>query len=111
MDSKIEMNHLSQDELSYELLYRGIADAGTVEIMRKSLRALIRAEKSGSKLSYPEYSIPFKDDAEALSAKIQELTDAIEDFEDTLSSHAYKRLSSKLSCALGRVNRCKPTAD
>lgn len=41
-----EVNRLSQDELVYQLAIRGLPE-GTVEEMRKLLRAALRRERQG----------------------------------------------------------------
>lgn len=60
MDNLI-INHLKKDELKHELLVRGIAtsDTQTVDDLRSCLRPLIKLEKSGKSLSYPNFQPDF----------------------------------------------------
>jgi hypothetical protein len=55
MALKFEVNRLASDKLSYELEIRGIIGLATVAEMRKTLRNLLRLEKSPTPLTYPAH--------------------------------------------------------
>lgn len=44
----MEVNRLLNDEITYELLIKGLATSGTVATMRMMLREALRLEKSGA---------------------------------------------------------------
>lgn len=108
---KYEINRLVAEELTYELTIRGITGVDRVEEGRKTLRNLLRLEKSSTPLDYPAYPIQFVADREALAKCITEATDLVTSFtgqRDTVLA----KIVTKLAYALGRANRSKPsTAD
>lgn len=101
---------LGKTELIYELKIRGIDEVGTVEEMRKSLRALLRLEKNSS-FTVPAYPFAFDVDYAALLNQITDITTLVNNFSDVKTSYAFKKIESKICHSLGRVNRCQPTND
>lgn len=104
---RYEVNRLVSEELSYELAIRGITNVGTVEVMRKTLRNLLKLESEGTPISYPAYPFEFEVDSTALRELITVINDLIQNF-DGSSESSYKKIFSKYAFALGRVNRCTP---
>lgn len=102
---RYEVNRLSSEELIYELAIRGVTDIGTVDIMRKTLRNLLKLEREGTAIDYPKYPFTFEEDSTALSDKIKEIKDCIADF-DGSNQGVYKKIFSKYAFALNRVNLC-----
>lgn len=107
----MQVNRLSQDELSYELAIRGVSTEGTVRVMRKNLSSILKIEKRSTKISFPAYPFTFEQDTQALARKIDELTPLIEAFSDYTRSATYIRLHSKLLHAIGRADRVKASSN
>lgn len=103
MARRMDSNRLDKDELSYELTVRGIA-LGTVDEMRSRLALARRMEKSNESLHYPEYPYPFKEDADAVDAKLADIETALDTFVGNEKSTQYLKLQTKLSHVLGRID-------
>lgn len=101
---RYEVNRLVSDELIYELSIRGITEVSTVEVMRKTLRNLLRLEREGTSIDYPAYPFSFQQDSLALTNKIAEIKDLIQNFDGSCQA-VYKKIFSKYAFALGRINR------
>lgn len=111
MALKMETGRLVQDELVYELSIRGIG-TGTVEEMRKSLARSLKMEKSGSaSFTWPDYPYSFEDDALAVTAKLQEIRNLLDDFTSVKGSNRYKKIETKLAHTMGRLDRATPTEE
>lgn len=108
MEFKMEVNRLSQDELSYELRIRGVTTLTTMDTMRKTFRRLRKLEKSDS-FVWPKYPCEFAEDEVALKAVIAELETLISTFSGGTTSSEYKKVGTKLAYAMGRLNRSLPT--
>lgn len=106
MDLKIEINRLAQDELFYELKCRGVVTEQTVETGRKTLRELMRLEKSSSYIT-PAYPFKYADDEAAVTAKLAEV-ELILDGIVTDDVKKFKKVATKLAYLYGRINRSKP---
>lgn len=106
----MEINRLSQDELVYELQIRGVTTVTVVEEMRRTLRQLRKLEKSEN-FTWPDYPFTFKDDETALKAKLTELEGLVDKFTGGVDSSDFKKISTKLTHAVGRLNRSAPTTD
>lgn len=106
---KIQVNRLSQDELNYELLIRGIA-TGTVDEMRHALTMALRLEKSGDSIKYPTYPFSAAEDVKAVDDKLKNLQPLIESFKDTSTSGAYLKFTTKLNHVLNRIDNIPETA-
>lgn len=111
MNPKMEINRLEKEELSYELAYRGIVEPSTVQEMRKSLRSVLKLEKSGSSLTYPTYPFTFKVDIEILEKRIKEISDIVKEFNDSSSSSLFLKTTSKLAHLINRANQCPAAND
>lgn len=105
MDFKLEINRLSQDELTYELACRGVSETLTVDTARKTLRGLLRIERSSSYVA-PTYPFSFAEDLAAVRAKVTEIEGLIDAMDGQVSRHA--KIASKLAHLQGRVNRAIP---
>lgn len=103
MVRKMQINRLSQDELSYELQIRGIA-TGTVEEMRHALVMAIRLEKSGDSVKLPTYPFSEDEDVKAVDTKLKDLEPQISSFKETSSSGNFYKFQSKLSHVLNRID-------
>jgi hypothetical protein len=108
MALKFEVNRLASDELSYELEIRGIVGLATVAEMRKTLRNLVRLEKSPTPLIYPAHPYTFEEDATAVTQKLDEIRGLVESFEGVRDA-TYAKIISKIAHALGRVNKSRAT--
>jgi hypothetical protein len=108
MALKFEVNRLASDELSYELEIRGIVGLATVAEMRKTLRNLLRLEKSPTPLTYPDHPYTFEEDVTAVAQKLDEIGGLVESFEGVRDA-TYAKIISKIAHALGRVNKSRAT--
>jgi hypothetical protein len=108
MALKFEVNRLASDELSYELeiRIRGIVGLATVAEMRKTLRNLLRLEKSPTPLTYPDHPYTFEEDVTAVAQKLDEIGGLVESFEGVRDA-TYAKIISKIAHALGRVNKSR----
>lgn len=113
MDYKVEVNRLEKDELTYELAIRGYTstEATKVEDMRRMLRNFLKLERSGSKLTYPQYPYTFKEDVDYVKTKIKVIKDLVKDFADTDTSSQYLKIISKLFHTFKRAERCPSDSD
>lgn len=105
----MQVNRLSQDELTYELQVRGIAP-GTVDEMRHALSMAIRLEKSGDSVKYPTYPFTVDEDVMAVDNKLKELEPQVASFRSNSSSSAFLKLQSKLSHVLNRIDNIPDTS-
>jgi hypothetical protein len=96
MALKFEVNRLASDELSYELEIRGIVGLATVAEMRKTLRNLLRLEKSSTPLTYPAHPYTFEEDATAVTQKLDEIRGLVESFEGVRDA-TYAKIISKIA--------------
>lgn len=103
MSRKIEVNRLDKDELTYELLYRGIAP-GTVDEMRARLTMARQLERTGESVSYPPYPFTFQTDAGEITRKLDILVNAVDNFSDSCRSGTFAKLQTKLNHTLGRID-------
>ncbi|KAJ8980145.1 hypothetical protein NQ317_014639 [Molorchus minor] len=101
--SKMQVNRLNKDELTYEVRIRGIAP-GTVEEMRRSLAMARRLETSGDSVKYPEYPYSVEDDIKAVEEKLAELEPLVARFGDSSSSNSFYTYQTKLSHVLHRID-------
>lgn len=110
MDTKLDIGRLSTDELEYELKIRGVSESAPVEVMRRTLRRLVRFANSAS-FVLPPYPFTFAEDATAIEAKIASINDFIRGFVGSRTSSGYQKISTSISHAIGRVNRSTPKTD
>lgn len=104
---RYEVNRLVAEELGYELAIRGLTDVGTVEVMRTTLRNMLKLEREGNSVDYPDHPYTEQEDFTAIKAKITEVRGLIESF-DGANQAIYKKIFSKYAYALGRINRVSP---
>ncbi|KAI4463253.1 zinc finger fyve/phd-type [Holotrichia oblita] len=64
------INKLSKTELSYQLAIRGVTQDATVEVMRSTLRGLIKLEKSSSFVA-PTYPSAFDEDKDTIETDVK----------------------------------------
>lgn len=102
-----EINRLSVDELRYELAIRGVTEAVQATEARSALRSLMKLEKLGKALSRPEHPFSVADDLNAVENTTREIETLFLDFNGDTSLPVYKKLSSKLQHALGRIDLIK----
>lgn len=105
---KSDINRLNVTELTHELAIRGLKDVGNVVQMRKTLRTLLKVEKSDNPLTYPTYPFSFDDDKAALEAKHEEITILLGEFEG-IAGTLHDKILAKLNFALRHANSSIPT--
>ncbi|KAF5280214.1 hypothetical protein FQA39_LY05348 [Lamprigera yunnana] len=91
MAGKLEVEKLSKEEIIYELKTRGVDEV---------------ALRNRRRLRFHLFLLHFKDEVKILEEKFVEVSSAVDTFSDTKYSSLYKKLSTKLTHLLGRVNRC-----
>lgn len=112
MPRKMNINRLSQDELAYELVKRGLDSGETVEEMRKILSQARKMEKVGNRFSYPDYPFTFEEDTRAVEAKLNDLSKEIDSCERPITSNNMARYEGTLEHLAGRVERmCADSED
>ncbi|KAK9703622.1 hypothetical protein QE152_g29248 [Popillia japonica] len=110
MEGKLEVNK-KNGELEYELTVRGVTDQKTVREMRMSLRACLKLEASGERITYPTYPYSFAEDVEYVKGKISVLKSSIEEFCGSDTSPDYAKINTKLLHAYFRMKRALPTGN
>lgn len=103
MERKIEVDCLNKEELTYEMIVRGLA-AANVDSMRKSLRQVFKLELDKSTFSYPEYPFDFVTDCQGIQATYDKAEGLIGTIVGDRKSRPYRKLQSLLSHLLGRVD-------
>ena len=103
------VNHLLDFELDYELAIRSVITNRTVNDKRKILSKLIKKErdanKPGSQVHFDEFIYEFRNEETAINKSITTITDAIIDFEGTISDSGYARIKSRIIHLSDRVKR------
>lgn len=101
----MEVNRLLNDEITYELLIRGLPISGTVAIKRSVLREALRSEKMGT--NCPPVSVDLDLDSELTKCndKLGDLEEDIKNFNHGNAENEFKRISSRLSHILMRLDR------
>uniref|UniRef100_W8AJD3 Gag polyprotein n=1 Tax=Ceratitis capitata TaxID=7213 RepID=W8AJD3_CERCA len=106
----MEINRLAQDELAYEMEARGLP-VGTVEAMRKSLRASRLIERRGSVNLFQDYPFSFDEDKTAVESKLEEVEKLILSVSGGgKPSHGAKAMA-KIEWCLSRIGRARPGSD
>uniref|UniRef100_A0A6P7HB65 Uncharacterized protein LOC114346540 n=1 Tax=Diabrotica virgifera virgifera TaxID=50390 RepID=A0A6P7HB65_DIAVI len=103
MSRRLQVSRLSQDELDYELLIRGIA-VGTVEQMRHALASAIRLEGSGDSVKYPDYPFTPEEDIQAVRGKLAELELLVNAFQGNKTSNDFIKYTVKLNHVINRID-------
>ncbi|CAG9814812.1 unnamed protein product [Phaedon cochleariae] len=107
----MECGRLSKSELVYELKIRGLEDVGTMEEMRSTLRRLVRMEKDGESLKYPEYQLVADDELKICEVKLDDLGKLLSDLTTDERSSPFKKIETKLQHTLMRVDRIPTTTE
>ena len=97
------VGHLRQDELEYELAFRGLSPS-TVQLMRASLSSLVRLEREGHTPVYPKYAFDSDTDVAAITAKYAELETLVATVTSGGMSKDRDRCCSRVLHLLGRVS-------
>lgn len=101
MDVKIDPYRLLSDELSYELMIRGIVTSGTVAEKRLRLRNRMRSEQDD------DFDCPLDPTAELdiCNRKLRDLKQAIDNFDIENYLNDYARISTRLMHIYKRLGR------
>lgn len=103
------VNHLLEPELDYELAIRSVITNRNVSDKRKILNKLLKKERDvrrpGSHICLEDYNYDFRVEEEAINKTITSITDAIIDFEGSVTDSGYARIKSRIIHLLGRVSR------
>lgn len=102
---KIEPDRLLKEELEYEISIRGITPQGTNKDLIKTLRELIILENEGHSFK-TEYTFKSADELVICEEKLREIERILA--EETTNSWV-RKLKSKLSHILGRIERIVPS--
>lgn len=101
----MEVNRLLVDELSYELLVRGLTVQGNTNQKRSALSAALKQERSEETSKLPISSLDSEQELEICCSKLQNLNDDIKHFGTNNPDNEYKRIRSKLMHVTGRIER------
>lgn len=93
----MEVNRLLGDEISYELVIRGLPVLKTVAENRSTLRGAFRMEREGlSSLSELNVTLPSQEELDICSGKLDDLCQDIKSFDFANRENEYKRISTRL---------------
>lgn len=106
----MEINKLSQEELTYSLRIRS-ADTGTVDEMRATLRRCLRYESEGRSLVQKNYPFSFDEDKAAVLQKLIEIEDLIESFDGIPNSGVHRKITTKIAHVEGRIANMQGETD
>lgn len=110
MEGKLNIGRLSKAELAYQLKIRGVTDESTVDIMRSTLRGLVKLQKSASFVA-PKYPFSFDEDKVAIKAGLSEIQTLVTNFTGTAASSEFAKITAKISHYVIRANNSLPTND
>ena len=111
MAFKLNIHYLTHEELSYELNIRGL-DVGTVDEMRKSLRAAVRLETESTLLmKRPEYPYAFTVDLDTCTLNINEIKKLLGDLTVDTYKKKKTKIESKLYHTISRIRNSVPIED
>lgn len=105
--AKFNVGALIKEELEYELNIRGmLASADTVDSMKSKLRSALKAEASEeSTYTNIKYPYAYKEDMEALTKKLEEITRLVEAYRASSKETEFVKAKSKADYALRRAGR------
>lgn len=101
----MEVNRLLNDEITYELLIRGLATSGTVATKRTLLREALRLEKLGATGPLVQVNLETQSELTICNDKLGDLEEDIQNFNHGNSENEFKRISTRLTHILMRLNR------
>lgn len=105
MDTKMDPHRLLSDELSYELMIRGLPTSGTVTEKRVRLRSCLRAERDGDPPSPPDCPLMPEAELDICQKKLSQLKTMIENFDVDNYQNEYMRIGSRLTHVHKRLGR------
>lgn len=107
MAGKLNVGRLSKAELEYQLTIRGVTEESTVEIMRSTLRGLLKLEKSSS-FFMPKYPFTFSQDKISIETGLAEIKSLMDSFVSTPSSSEFAKVTTKITHYITRTNNSTP---
>lgn len=110
MDIKMDPNRLLSDELTYELMIRGVPTAGTVTEKRVKLRNCLRSEQDDDSTSNLDFPLVPAAELDICKRKLQELKTMIENFDVSNYQNEYARIGSRLTHVHRRLGRITDTS-
>lgn len=110
--TKMDINRLVKDELSYELAIRGLGDGEvlTVVDMRAILRSALSLERTALAMKNPRYPFKWAEDVTALDASVDNIRALIADFSGVVNDSKYRTITTKILHSIGRVNNSSPSS-
>lgn len=102
METRLEIERLSKDELAYELAVLGVTTVTTVDDMRATLRRMRRLAKHESFVR-PAHPYTVAEDIAALTQLSTEIKSLLDLFAGSRTSSEFKKIKAKLAHATGRV--------
>lgn len=105
----MDVNRLLGDELAYELYVRGYPVGNTVAEKRVALRNALRLEGESAVTTRFDLALDSVEEKDICERKLNELEQAIINFDFRNRDNEYKRISSRLAHIAGRLDRfcCK----
>lgn len=103
----MDVTKLDEEELSYELRVRGIAEMHDINEMRNILRGLLRIEIEGKSLmtTNSSVSIDVKSEVKTCVKKLQVINTMINNIKGDRYSEQYRSVDAKLCHLMNRVDK------
>lgn len=110
---QIQVNRLDSKELEYELKFRGFELGTTVDANRKTLRSILKMEKShNASMHKPSvYPYQFEEDILAIESNIAEIRKIIEEFVGDKTTTTYLKCHTKVMHTINRCDRSVPVSE
>lgn len=104
----MEINRLLSDEITYELLIRGLPTDGTVAAKRTVLRDAFRIERTGVSNPPVRVRLDAMSELSICNDKLGDLQEDINNFHQGNAQNEFKRISTRLTHILLRLERLQP---
>jgi len=111
MSSRIDVDYLTQEELTYELKVRGVMETGTVREMKATLRKLLALEKEGQVLLFSPMKLNETEELDTVANKLHELNQLITQTPADQISSITRKLNAMLTHLINRVSRVEPSQE
>lgn len=104
-----DLNCLRSEEISYEILIRGVKPPATLEEKRKVLRGLLAQEDANRSFSSLTPQESFTDTVKAVTDSLKSVTEALRKPPSEFTTSDNRKCVAKLTHVTGRLRRAKPS--